>query len=56
MAGEKRASNISSIASSRPGSMLTYTTGVTSGAATAYPFGAPAFTTGFKWDSCYCFQ
>jgi ethanolamine utilization microcompartment shell protein EutL len=56
MAGEKRTSDICAIASSRSGSMLTYTTGVTSGAATAYPSEAPEFTTGFKWDSCYCFQ
>jgi hypothetical protein len=56
MAGEKRTSDISIIASSRPGSKLTYTTGVTIGAETVYPSGAPEFTTGFKWDSCYCFQ
>ena len=29
------------------------TTGVTSGAGTAYPSGAPEFTPGFKWGSCY---
>jgi hypothetical protein len=28
-------------------------TGVTSGAGTAYPSGAPEFTPGFMWDSCY---
>jgi hypothetical protein len=26
---------------------------VTSGVGTAYPSGAPAFTPGFKWSSCY---
>ena len=29
------------------------TTGATSGTGTAYPFGAPEFTHGFKWSSCY---
>ena len=29
------------------------TTGVTSGAGTAYPTGAPEFTPGFQWCSCY---
>ena len=29
------------------------TTGVTSGAGTAYPSGAPEFTPGFQWGSCY---
>ena len=29
------------------------TTGVTSGAGTAYPSGAPEFIPGFQWDSCY---
>ena len=28
-------------------------TGVTSGAETAYPSGAPEFTSGFQWGSCY---
>ena len=28
-------------------------TGATSGAGTAYPFGAPEFTPGFQWGSCY---
>ena len=28
-------------------------TGVTSGARTAYPSGAPEFTPSFQWDSCY---
>jgi len=39
--------------------MLTYTMGATSEAGTAYPFGAPEFTTDFKWGSCYsifCFM
>ena len=27
--------------------------GATSGAGTAYPSGAPAFTPGFYWGSCY---
>ena len=31
------------------------TTGPTSGAGTAYPSGAPEFTTGFYWGSCYYF-
>ena len=29
------------------------TMGVTSGARTAYPSGAPGFTPGFQWGSCY---
>ena len=29
------------------------TTGATSGAGTAYPSGAPEFTPGFQWGSCY---
>ena len=29
------------------------TTGATSGAGIANPSGAPEFTPGFKWDSCY---
>ena len=29
------------------------TTGATSGTGTAYPSGAPEFTTGFLWGSCY---
>ena len=29
------------------------TTGVTSGAGTAYPSGAPEFIPGFQWGSCY---
>ena len=29
-----------------------YTMGVTCGAGTAYPYGAPEFTSGFQWDSC----
>jgi hypothetical protein len=29
------------------------TTDATSGAGTAYPYGAPEFTTGFWWGSCY---
>ena len=29
------------------------TTGATSGAGNAYPSGAPWFTPGFKWGSCY---
>jgi hypothetical protein len=31
----------------------TNTTGATSGAGTAYPSGAPEFTPGFVWGSCY---
>ena len=30
-----------------------YTTGVTGGAETAYPSGAPEFTRSFQWGSCY---
>ena len=29
------------------------TTGATSGTGTAYPSGAPEFTSGFQWGSCY---
>ena len=29
------------------------TTGATRGAGTAYPSGAPEFTSGFQWGSCY---
>jgi hypothetical protein len=32
---------------------LNNTTGVTSGAGTAYPSGAPEFNPSFKWGSCY---
>jgi hypothetical protein len=35
------------------GAHCTNTTDVTSGAGTAYPSGAPGFTLGFQWDSCY---
>jgi len=33
--------------------VLTQSIGDTSGAGTAYPGGAPEFTPGFKWGSCY---
>ena len=35
--------------------VLKYTTGATSGAGIAYPSGAPEFTPGFWWGSCYSF-